>query len=239
MSESLIKASKVKLDIEKQISDLDSSKAYIVYHSDKEFLNLFEQSKKRLENDTQIIIKQIEELQNSISQIQIQIQNDYNMSTESKQIQKKKAQNIEGQVRELTNYLRRISVKKMDALKSEKDKYYLYGNSKLSQIENNTINLQLQNKEQITQNSRLTNKMIDEGVLILQQFKNQSQSLKSIQKKVINIVSELGISNQVVRMIGQRSSTDNIIICVLFVVLMIFIAICYYVIRPMVKGYSE
>lgn len=42
MSESFIKASKTKLDIEKQIADLDSSKAYNLYHTDKEFLNLFE-----------------------------------------------------------------------------------------------------------------------------------------------------------------------------------------------------
>lgn len=61
-------------------------------------------------------------------------------------------------------------------------------------------------------------------------------SLGKIRKKVGDFIGELNIGKSLIRMIGNRSAEDYRLILILSLVLVVEIVVCYFYIRPWIKG---
>jgi len=54
--------------------------------------------------------------------------------------------------------------------------------------------------------------MIDHGENVLNNIKEQSQMLKTVKGKILNITNSLGLSNTLIRMIERRNTSDKYIL---------------------------
>ena len=54
--------------------------------------------------------------------------------------------------------------------------------------------------------------MIDHGENVLNNLKEQSNMLKTVKGKILNITNSLGLSNTLIRMIERRSTSDKYIL---------------------------
>ena len=64
----------------------------------------------------------------------------------------------------------------------------------------------------------------------------QMNSLDKIKKKVGDFIGELNIGKSLIRIIGNRSAEDYKLILLLTFILIVEIVVCYFYIRPWIKG---
>jgi len=74
------------------------------------------------------------------------------------------------------------------------------------------IDAALQQNQRLNTAGRNIDDMINTGSNILSNLREQGGTLKGVQRKVLDMMNTLGLSNTVLRLIERRSSQDKIIL---------------------------
>lgn len=74
------------------------------------------------------------------------------------------------------------------------------------------IDAALQQNQRLNSAGRNIDDMISSGTNILSNLREQGGMLKGVQRKVLDMMNTLGLSNTVLRLIERRSSQDKIIL---------------------------
>ncbi|KRX03746.1 hypothetical protein PPERSA_04254 [Pseudocohnilembus persalinus] len=196
MNENFIKASKIRMDLENEINNLNDNRQFnIKYEESDNFAQEFIQAQQQLETVKQRFDQGFSNLQNLYHTTQQQLINK-GENFPNYTVYQRKISNLDSQIKEIeTDFMRSFRIKQQK-LNQEKKKSYLYGDQNYQLLnqkdkDDSTITILQQESKIIDESLRDTHDMITTGQNILHSFSKQRDTLKKTQRKVLTIANEI------------------------------------------------
>jgi len=233
MNELFIKITQLKTDIDGNISNIyDNAKKHMKFDN----LSTINSEVSTLNQKAEEIKQRINKMNSDITSLRHLVNN--STTIENTTVWRRKIANLESEALNLSSSLQRAYNFRMEKIRTEKEHFELFhgAQKKTMDSENEAIKIQIDTRDSLQRSAHRSSEAVELGNTVLGSLARQDDMMKGVQRKMYSMLNELGVSNNFIRMIQKRSRHDFYICMGLGVLLIIFMIVLIFVVKPYVRG---